>query len=138
MEAPKPDTVRTGMSHIGKSLVVKGQLSGSEDLYFDGEGEGSIELHEHRLIIGPNGRVRANVIAGDVVIHGKLDGNVRASERVELKKTAVLVGDIITHRLVIENGAWFKGSIDIQKEAAAKSQPDVMQKTKGSRVLKAS
>ena len=82
--------------------------------------------------------MRGDVIAGDVVIHGKLDGNVRASERVELKKTAVLAGDIITQRLVIEDEAWFKGSIDIQKEAAAKSQPDVMQKTKGSRVLKAS
>ena len=138
MEAPKPDTVRTGMAHIGKSLVVKAQLSGSEDLYFEGEGEGSIELHEHRLIIGPNGRVRGNVIAGDVVIHGKLDGNVRASKRVELKKTAVLAGDITTQLLVIEDGAWFKGSIDIQKEAAANSEPAVLHKIKGSRVLKAS
>jgi cytoskeletal protein CcmA (bactofilin family) len=116
VEAPKADTVRAEVAHIGKSVVVKGELSGSEDLYLDGEVEGSIELRAHRLIIGPNGRVCANVEAGDVVVHGKLDGNVRSSERVELKKTAMLVGDIVTQRIVIEDGAYFKGSIDIQRQ----------------------
>lgn len=118
VEAPKADTVRAEMARLGKSVVVKGALSGSEDLYVDGEVEGSIDLREQRLTIGPNGRVRANVDAGDVVIHGKLDGNVHSSERVELKKTAMLVGDIVTQRIVIEDGAYFKGSIDIQKQAA--------------------
>lgn len=122
VETPRMDNYRTDVAHIGKSVVVKGELSGSEDLYLDGEVEGSIELRNHSLTIGPNGRVRANVYAKDVVIQGKVDGNVRGSERVELRKTAVLAGDISTQRIVIEDGAYFKGSIDIQKPEA-KSEP---------------
>ncbi len=109
------DQYRGEVAHIGKSVVVKGELSGSEDLYLDGEVEGSIELRNHSLTIGPNGKVRANVQAKEVVVHGKVDGNVRGSERVELKKSAVLNGDIATQRISIEDGAFFKGSIDIQK-----------------------
>ncbi len=115
LETPKMENYRSDVAHIGKSVVVKGELSGSEDLYLDGEVEGSIELRSHSLTIGPNGRVRANVYAKDVVIHGKVEGNVRGSDRVELRKTAVLNGDIATQRIVIEDGAFFKGSIDIQK-----------------------
>jgi cytoskeletal protein CcmA (bactofilin family) len=117
MDKPRiPETYRAEMAHIGKSVVVKGELSGSEDLYLDGEVEGSVELRGHSLIVGPNGRVRANVHARDVVVHGKVDGNIRGTERVELKKSAILVGDIFTQRVVIEDGAFFKGAIDIQKE----------------------
>jgi cytoskeletal protein CcmA (bactofilin family) len=112
------DTTRTDIAHIGKSVLVKGELSGSEDLYLDGEVEGSIDLREHSLVIGPHGRVRANIFARDVVVHGKVDGNVSGTERVELKKSAVLTGDIGTKRIVIEDGAFFKGAIDIKKEAA--------------------
>lgn len=115
MESPKMDTYRADVAHIGKSVIVKGELSGSEDLYLDGEVEGSIELRGHSLIIGPNGRVRANVHAKDVVIHGKVDGNVRGTDKVELKKSALLNGDIFTQRIIIEDGAFFKGAIDIQK-----------------------
>jgi cytoskeletal protein CcmA (bactofilin family) len=118
METPKADPYRAEVAHIGKSVLVKGELSGSEDLYLDGEVEGTIMLKDHALIIGPNGRIRANVTAKDVTIHGKVDGNVRGSERVELKRSAVLSGDIATQRIVIEDGAFFKGAIDIQKEAA--------------------
>lgn len=113
------DTFRAEVAHIGKSVLIKGELSGSEDLYLDGEVEGSIELRDHSLTIGPHGRVRANVHAKDVVVHGRVDGNIRATERVELKKSAVLTGDIATQRIVIEDGAYFKGAIDIQKEAKA-------------------
>lgn len=109
------DNFRADVAHIGKSVIVKGELSGSEDLYLDGEVEGSIELRGHSLTIGPNGRVRANVHAKDVVIHGKVDGNVRGNDRVELKKSAVLNGDIFTQRIMIEDGAFFKGAIDIQR-----------------------
>jgi cytoskeletal protein CcmA (bactofilin family) len=109
-------TFRTDMAHIGKSVIIKGELSGSEDLYLDGEVEGSIELNAHNLVIGPNGRVHANVRARDVVIHGKVDGNVYGVERVELKKSGVLSGDIFTQRIVIEDGAFFKGGIDIKKD----------------------
>ena len=106
------------VAHIGKSVVVRGELSGSEDLFLDGEVEGSIELRDHHLTIGPNGRVRASVNAREVVVHGHLNGNVRGTERVELKKSAALTGDIATQRIVIEDGAFFKGSIDTQREAA--------------------
>ncbi len=117
MEALKPvDNFRADVAHIGKSVLVKGELSGSEDLYLDGEVEGSIELRDHSLIVGPHGRVRANIHAKDVVVHGKVDGNIRGTERVELKKSAVLVGDISTQRIIVEEGAFFKGAVDVQKE----------------------
>ncbi|MGA3126364.1 MAG: polymer-forming cytoskeletal protein [Candidatus Korobacteraceae bacterium] len=109
------DTYRTDVAHIGKSVIIRGELSGSEDLYLDGEVEGNIDLHNHNLVIGPNGRVRANVQAKDVVIHGKVDGNVTGVEKVELKKSAMVNGDINTQRIVIEDGAFFKGAIDIRK-----------------------
>ncbi len=119
MDTPKPfDNYKADVAHIGKSVLVKGELSGSEDLYLDGEVEGSIQLRDHSLIVGPNGRVRANIQARDVVVHGKVDGNIRGTERVELKKSAVLVGDISTQRIIVEDGAFFKGAVDIQKEAA--------------------
>ena len=119
MEIPKVnDNFRADVAHIGKSVLVKGELSGSEDLYLDGEVEGSIELKDHSLVVGPHGRVRAHINARDVTVHGKVDGNVKGTERVELKKSAVLVGDIYTQRIIIEDGAFFKGAIDIQKEGA--------------------
>ena len=119
MEMPKPtDNFRADVAHIGKSVLVKGELSGSEDLYLDGEVEGSIELKDHSLVVGPHGRVRAHINARDITVHGKVDGNVKGTERVELKKSAVLVGDIFTQRIIIEDGAFFKGAIDIQKEGA--------------------
>lgn len=115
VEMPR-DSFRTDVAHIGKSVIVKGELSGSEDLYLDGEVDGSIELRGHSLIIGPNGRIRANVHARDVIVQGKVDGNLQASERVELKKSAIVIGDVFTQRIVIEDGAYFKGGIDIQRE----------------------
>lgn len=112
---------RSDVAHIGKSVVLKGEISGSEDLYLDGQVEGSVELRNHSLTIGPNGHVKANINAKEVVIQGKVDGNVAASERVELRKSAVLVGDIVTQRIVIEDGAYFKGGIDIGKRDHAGS-----------------
>ena len=123
MEISKPtDSARAEVAHIGKSVVVRGELSGSENLYVDGQVEGSIELHEHHLTIGPHGRVKASVNAREVVVHGELNGNVHGTERVELKKSAVLTGDIVTQRIVIEDGAFFKGSLDTQR-TAAKPEP---------------
>jgi len=118
MDTPKSlDEFRADVAHIGKSVLIKGELSGSEDLYLDGEVEGTVELRGHSLTVGPHGRVRAQTQARDIVVHGKIDGNIRA-DRVELKKSATVVGDILTQRIVIEDGAFFKGSIDIQREAA--------------------
>jgi cytoskeletal protein CcmA (bactofilin family) len=117
-DAPRSAELAT----IGKSVVVKGELSGSEDLYVDGEVEGSIALRGQTLTVGPNGRVRANVEARNVVVHGRIDGDVHATDRVDLRKTASLSGDISTSRISIEDGAFFKGTIDIQKpEPAAAS-----------------
>ena len=113
MDAPK-----TGeFAHIGKSVVIKGELSGSEDLYVDGNVEGKIELRNHSLTIGPNGNVKADISAKSVVIQGKLDGNVNASERVDLRKSAVMAGDVTTARIAIEEGAFLKGKVDVQRDA---------------------
>lgn len=126
MDTPKPlDPSRSETAHIGKSVLIKGELSGSEDLYFDGEVEGSIDLGAHSLTIGPNGRIRANVRAKHVVVNGKVDGNISGSERVELRRSALMVGDIVTQRVVVEDGAFFKGQIDIQREAGREIPKEV-------------
>jgi len=105
------------LAQIGKSVVVKGELSGSEDLYVDGQVEGSISLKNNALTIGPHGQVKATVEAKGVVVQGKLEGNVLATERVDLRKSAVVTGDITTQRIAIEEGAYLKGKVDIQGRA---------------------
>lgn len=127
MDTPK----NTEFAHIGKSVIIKGELSGSEDLFVDGVVEGTIELRNNNLVIGPNGQVKASVHAKGVVVQGKLDGDIRASLRAELRKTAVVVGDVFTQRVAIEEGAYFKGKVDIQQDtakpvsnSAAKSEPE--------------
>jgi len=123
-EPVRSDARSSEIATIGKSVVVKGELSGSEDLVVDGEVEGSIALRGQSLTIGPNGRVRANIEARNVILHGRVDGDIHASERVELRKSASLSGDITTARISIEDGAFFKGTIDIQKpEPAPKIEP---------------
>lgn len=102
-------------AHIGKSLHLKGEITGSEDLLIDGEVEGTIVLEENNLTIGPNGNVHANVKAKSITVLGRITGNVRCSERVEIRKTGLLEGDLSTARIVIEDGAVFRGSIDIVK-----------------------
>jgi cytoskeletal protein CcmA (bactofilin family) len=102
------------LAQIGKSVVIKGELSGSEDLYVDGQVEGTIALKGNSLTVGPHGQVRASVEAKGVVVQGKLEGNVQASDRVELRKSAVVTGDISTQRISIEEGAYLKGKVDIQ------------------------
>jgi len=121
METPKaPETVCGETTLIGTSIVIKGELSCGEDLYIDGQVEGSIDPKGNRLTIGPKGRVKANVTACAVVVQGKLEGNIQASDRVDLKQSAVVMGDIATHRISIDEGAYFKGSLNIQKEAPTK------------------
>jgi len=118
MDTPKPpDAARGEIANIGKSVIIRGELSGNEDLYIDGHIEGAIEMKGNRLTIGPNGRVKANVSARSAVIQGKLEGNVRATDRVDLKQSAIVLGDIATQRISIEEGAYFKGGVDIQREA---------------------
>src|ERR1700691_4648499 len=107
-------TAASGLAQIGKSVVIKGELSGSEDLYVDGQVEGSISLKGNSLTVGPNGSVKATVDAKVIVVQGKLEGNVQASDRVDLRKSAVVTGDIATQRISIEEGAYLKGKVDIQ------------------------
>jgi cytoskeletal protein CcmA (bactofilin family) len=115
-EAPKTsDPHRADVGHIGKSVQIKGELTGSEDLYLDGSIEGTIDLRDHSLIIGPNGKIKAGITARDLVVHGRIEGNVTATGRVELRKSCTLIGDVSTQRIVIEDGAFFKGAIDIKE-----------------------
>src|SRR5256714_14372285 len=105
----------TEQATIGKSLVIKGEVSGSESLYIDGRVEGSINLAGNRVTIGRNGVVNANVIAREIVVIGKVKGNLNASDRVDIRNEGSLTGDVIAQRISIEDGAFFKGGIDIQK-----------------------
>jgi cytoskeletal protein CcmA (bactofilin family) len=103
---------------IGKSLVVKGEVSGSESLYIDGKVEGAINLPGNRVTIGRNGQVAANISAREIVVLGKVRGNCQASDRVDIRSEGSLTGDVIAARISIEDGAFFKGGIDIRKPGA--------------------
>jgi cytoskeletal protein CcmA (bactofilin family) len=104
---------------IGKSVTIRGELSASEDLYLDGEIQGTISLPGNRLTIGPNSRVQADVNVRDVIIFGRLEGNIHAVGRVELRQSAVMLGDVTASRLAIEENASVKGRIEITGTAAA-------------------
>ncbi|HKN33522.1 MAG TPA: polymer-forming cytoskeletal protein [Terriglobales bacterium] len=116
---------------IGRSLIIKGEVTGSEPLYIDGRVEGTIILTDNRLTIGRNGSVSANVNAKEVVVMGKLHGNVQVSDRVDIRAEGSLTGDVVAHRLSIEDGAFFKGSVDLKKseqkmnsDAAKNAKPE--------------
>jgi len=102
-------------ANIGKSVTIKGQILSREDLTIDGEVEGTVELQENRLTVGPNGKVLASVKAREIVVFGTIHGNVETTDKIDIRKDAKLVGDIKTARIVIEDGAYFKGNIDITK-----------------------
>jgi cytoskeletal protein CcmA (bactofilin family) len=111
-------------AYIGKSVRLKGELTGGEDLFIDGEVEGTVNLPEQRITVGPNGKINANVVAREVVVLGTIKGNVRAHDRVEIKKSGSMIGDLVIARISIEDGAFFKGSIDIQlKDARPTAAP---------------
>jgi cytoskeletal protein CcmA (bactofilin family) len=101
--------------NIGKSVVIKGELSGSEDLTIEGHVEGSIQLKENILTIGPNGKIRAEVFAKAVIVLGEVSGNVTASEKVDIRDNGSVDGDIISPRVAIAEGAHFRGSVDMQR-----------------------
>src|SRR5450432_1396663 len=114
---------RGGSASVGKAVKIVGQIYTKEDLYVDGEVEGTVEAMEHKLTIGPNGMVKATVRAREVVVLGSVAGNVEATDRLEIRKDAKLVGDIKTARIIIEDGAYFKGSIDIVKPEPVRAAP---------------
>ena len=117
--AAKPDTRR--QVNIGKSVVIKGELNGSEDLTIEGHVEGKIELKDHVLTIGPNGRLKAQVFAKAVIVQGEVNGNVTASEKVDIRDAGSVDGDIVSPRVAIAEGAHFRGSVDMQRKGPQQS-----------------
>jgi cytoskeletal protein CcmA (bactofilin family) len=110
------------MVNIGKSVVIKGELSGSEDLTIEGHVEGRIDLKGNVLTIGPNGKIKAEVFAKSVVVLGEVTGNVTASEKVDIRDNGSVDGDIASPRVAIAEGAHFRGSVDMQRSGGAKPQ----------------
>ncbi|MEO8256991.1 MAG: polymer-forming cytoskeletal protein [Acidobacteriota bacterium] len=108
--------------NIGKSVVIKGELTGSEDLTIEGQVEGTIQLREHVLTIGPNARIKAQVFAKSVVVLGQVTGNVTASDKVDIRDNGSVDGDIISPRVAIAEGAHFRGSVDMQRKGGVTTQ----------------
>jgi cytoskeletal protein CcmA (bactofilin family) len=115
-EAKRP--MERDVVNIGKSVVIKGELNGSEDLTVEGHVEGKIELKEHVLTIGPHGRIKAEVCAKAVVVCGEVIGNIMATERVDIRDNGSVDGDIVAPRVAIAEGAHFRGSVDMQRKSA--------------------
>jgi len=102
--------------NIGKSIVIKGELNGSEDLTIEGQVEGTIQLADHVLTIGPNGRIKAQVFAKAVIVLGEVNGNVTATDKVDIRDNGSVDGDISSPRVAIAEGAHFRGSVDMQRK----------------------
>jgi cytoskeletal protein CcmA (bactofilin family) len=118
---PRQQTGRD-VVNIGKSVVIKGELNGSEDLTIEGQVEGKIELKDHVLTIGPNGKIKAQVFAKALIVLGEVNGNVTATDKVEIRDGGSVDGDIIAPRVAIADGAHFRGSVDMQRRAAQPQQ----------------
>jgi len=122
----KPATVPMEQANIGRSMVIKGEVSGAESLFIDGRVEGTISFSDNRVTIGRNGNVAANISAKELVIMGKVQGNVEATDRLDIRSEGVLTGDVITHRISVEEGAILKGGVEVRvpekKDQKAQSQ----------------
>jgi cytoskeletal protein CcmA (bactofilin family) len=108
--------------NIGKSVVIKGELNGSEDLTIEGHVEGTIQLKDNVLTIGPNGKIKAQIFAKAVIVLGEVTGNVTASEKVDIRDNGSVDGDLISPRVAIAEGAHFRGSVDMQRKAGQNAQ----------------
>lgn len=122
---PSDSTPEQDTGWLGSSLCVKGDITGTQDLLIDGSVEGLIELEERKLTVGPTARLTADVNAGDVVVHGHVKGNVRAKGRIEIRKGGSIIGNLTTAQIMIEDGADFKGSIEIDRTATKRADTDV-------------
>ena len=118
LDSTYPSTT-SGTARLGGSLHVKGEITGNEDLHIDGSVEGLIQLEDRKLTVGASAKVTADIIAREVVVYGNVKGNLRARDRIEIKKDGSVVGDLTTARIMIEDGAYFKGSIEIDKTGDA-------------------
>jgi cytoskeletal protein CcmA (bactofilin family) len=118
---PTGATKNSVAARLGANLHMKGEITGSEDLMIDGTFEGLVLLDEGKLTIGPTARVKADIVAAEVAVSGNLEGNVRAKNRIEIKKDGSVTGDLTTPQILIEDGAFFKGSIEIDEKGTHKS-----------------
>ena len=119
---PRRQQIERDVVNIGKSVVIKGELNGSEDLTIEGHVEGKIELKDHVLTIGPNGKIKAQVFAKSVIVLGEVNGNVTATEKVDIRDNGSVDGDIISPRVAIAEGAHFRGSVDMQRKPGQPGQ----------------
>src|SRR5215831_18464934 len=126
---PLGGTADRGTARLGASLHVKGEISGNEDLLIDGSVEGLVQLDERKLIVGATAKVTADIIAREVVVYGTVKGNLRAKDRIEIKKDGSVNGHMTTARIMIEDGAYFKGSIEIDKSAEKESHSSAFSKS---------
>ena len=121
---PEPRQHGRDVVNIGKSVIIKGELSGSEDLTIEGQVEGKIELKENVLTIGPNGKIKAQVLAKSVIVQGEVNGNITATDKVDIREGGSVDGDLIAPRVAIAEGAHFRGSVDMQRKGGqATTQP---------------
>ncbi len=122
---PLSSTPSGSTARLGASLHVKGEISGNEDLHVDGSVEGLIQLEDRKLTVGASAKLTADVVAREVVVYGSVKGNLRARDRIEIKKDGSVVGDLTTARIMIEDGAYFKGSIEIDRTGSSSSDSDL-------------
>ncbi len=116
-------------ARLGPSLHVKGEISGNEDLHVDGAVEGLVHLEERKLTVGATAKLTADVIAGEVIVYGSVKGNIRGKGKIEIKKDGSVNGDLTTAQIIIEDGAYFKGSIEIEKSAEKEADKNVSSQT---------
>jgi len=126
---PAGATTDRVMARLGSSLHVKGEISGNEDLYIDGTVEGLVHLDERKLTIGATAKLTADIIAGEVIVYGSVKRNVRGKGKIEIKKDGSVNGDLTTAQIIIEDGAYFKGSIEIEKSAEKEADKNVSSRT---------
>ena len=126
MDSTYPGTTSSGATaRLGASLHIKGEITGNEDLQIDGSVEGLVQLEDRKLVVGASARVTADIIAREIMVYGNVKGNLRARDRIEIKKDGSVVGDLTTARIMIEDGAYFKGSIEIDKAGEAGESNDI-------------
>ncbi len=126
----KPATSPMDQANIGRTLVIKGEVTGAESLFIDGRVEGTINFPENRVTVGRNGTVAANITAKEVVIMGKVQGNVDCADRLDIRSEGVLAGDVITHRISVEEGAILKGGVEVRNPEKKEQKTPVQNQNK--------
>src|SRR5882724_5518961 len=134
---PAGRTADLAPSRLGSSLHVKGEISGNEDLDIDGAVEGLVNIDEGKLTVGATAKLTADIIAGEVIVYGSVKGNVRGKGKIEIKKNGSVNGDLTTPQIIIEDGAYFKGSIEIEKSAEKEGDKNMFSRTSSASAMSA-